>query len=87
MKYAVETGSSAMVCIPSFMKIGSGIQKLTGGFTDIEIAWRSHMLTFISQNKESRLKICCDKELQLEPVSVTDFHAIEAYSILNLTKV
>jgi hypothetical protein len=29
MKYAVETGSSAMMYIPSFIKIGSGIQKLT----------------------------------------------------------
>jgi hypothetical protein len=30
MKYAVETGSGAMVYIPSFIKIGSAIQKLTG---------------------------------------------------------
>jgi hypothetical protein len=28
MKYAVEMGSFAMIHIPSFMKIGSGIQKL-----------------------------------------------------------
>jgi hypothetical protein len=28
MKYAVETGSGAMIYIPSFVKIGSGIQKL-----------------------------------------------------------
>jgi hypothetical protein len=28
MKYAVEMGSGAMICIPSFIKIGSGIQKL-----------------------------------------------------------
>jgi hypothetical protein len=31
MKYAVETSSGAMIYIPSFMKIGSGIQKLIGG--------------------------------------------------------
>jgi hypothetical protein len=31
MKYAVEMGSGAMICIPSFIKIGSGIQKLKGG--------------------------------------------------------
>jgi hypothetical protein len=31
MKYAVEMGSGAMVYTPSFMKIGSGIQKLIGG--------------------------------------------------------
>jgi hypothetical protein len=30
-KYAVEMGSSAMMYIPSFIKIGSGIQKLFGG--------------------------------------------------------
>jgi hypothetical protein len=28
---AVEMGSGAMLYIPSFMKIGSGIQKLMGG--------------------------------------------------------
>jgi hypothetical protein len=28
MKYAVEMGSGAMIYIPSFIKIGSGIQKL-----------------------------------------------------------
>jgi hypothetical protein len=33
MKYAVETGSGAMIYIPSFLKIGSGIQKLMGGIT------------------------------------------------------
>jgi hypothetical protein len=31
MQYAVEVGSSAVICIPSFVKIGSGIQKLIGG--------------------------------------------------------
>jgi hypothetical protein len=28
MKYAVEMGSGTMIHIPSFIKIGSGIQKL-----------------------------------------------------------
>jgi hypothetical protein len=28
MKYAVEMGSGAMIYIPSFIKIGSGIRKL-----------------------------------------------------------
>jgi hypothetical protein len=28
MKYAVEMGSSVMIYIPSFIKTGSGIQKL-----------------------------------------------------------
>jgi hypothetical protein len=31
MKYAVEVGLGAMVYIPSFVKIGSGIQKLIRG--------------------------------------------------------
>jgi hypothetical protein len=31
MKYAVEMGSGAMMYIPSFIKIGSGIQKLIQG--------------------------------------------------------
>jgi hypothetical protein len=30
MKYAVETGSGAMIYIPSFIKIGSAIRKLMG---------------------------------------------------------
>jgi hypothetical protein len=30
-KYAVEMGSGAMICLPSFRKIGSGIQKLIKG--------------------------------------------------------
>jgi hypothetical protein len=28
MNYAVEMGLGAMICIPSFVQIGSGIQKL-----------------------------------------------------------
>jgi hypothetical protein len=31
MKYAVEMGSGAMIYIPSFIKIDSGIQRLVGG--------------------------------------------------------
>jgi hypothetical protein len=34
MKYAVEMGSGAMIYIPSCIKIGSGIQKLTGVETE-----------------------------------------------------
>jgi hypothetical protein len=30
MKYAVEMGSGAMIYVPSFIKIGSDIQKLMG---------------------------------------------------------
>jgi hypothetical protein len=34
MKYAVEMSSGVMIYIPSFIKFGSGIQKLIGGYTD-----------------------------------------------------
>jgi hypothetical protein len=30
MKYVVEMGSVATICVPNFMKIGSGIEKLIG---------------------------------------------------------
>jgi hypothetical protein len=36
MKYAVEMSSGVMIYIPSFIKIGSGIQKLIGGYTDTQ---------------------------------------------------
>jgi hypothetical protein len=31
--YALEVGSGAMIYIPSFIKIGSAIQNLIGGYT------------------------------------------------------
>jgi hypothetical protein len=43
MKYAVEMGSGAMIYIPSFIKFGSGVQKLIGGGGgDTQTGWRSH---------------------------------------------
>jgi hypothetical protein len=36
MKYANEMGSVAMIYIPSFIKSGSGIQKLIGGGGDTQ---------------------------------------------------
>jgi hypothetical protein len=42
MKYAVEMGSDAMIYILSFIKIGSGVQKLIRGIhrhTDTQTAW------------------------------------------------
>jgi hypothetical protein len=47
-------GSGAVIYVPSFIKIGSGVQKLTGGYTDIHTD--SNTNSFF-QNKESRLKI------------------------------
>jgi hypothetical protein len=55
MKYGVQMGSVAMIYIPTFIKIGSGIQKLIRGIH------RQHgdliTLILLFQNKESRLKI------------------------------
>jgi hypothetical protein len=36
MKYVTEMDSGAMIYIPSFIKIGSGIQKLIRGYTDTD---------------------------------------------------
>jgi hypothetical protein len=41
MKFAVEIGLNGMIHIPSFIKICSGIRKLTGGIHR-HTAWRSH---------------------------------------------
>jgi hypothetical protein len=49
MKYVVEMGSVAMIDIASFIKIGSGIQKLRGGGGDTQ--------TQRQQNKENTLKM------------------------------
>jgi hypothetical protein len=49
MKYVVEMGSGGMLYIPSFLEIGSGIQKLLWGdtHTDTQTTWWSHRFTFI----------------------------------------
>jgi hypothetical protein len=58
MKYAVEMGSGAMIYIPSFIKIGPGIQKLIQGEPQTH---RQHSdlisLLLIFQNNESRLEL------------------------------
>jgi hypothetical protein len=38
MEYVVEMGSAAIIYIPSFMKIDSGIQKLMEDITDTQSA-------------------------------------------------
>jgi hypothetical protein len=57
MKYAVEIGSGAMIYIPSFIKIGSAIQKLMGRDTQThrQNGDRIRLISFF-QNKECRLK-------------------------------
>jgi hypothetical protein len=40
MKYVIDMGSSAIIYIPSFIKIGSGIQKIDKrGYTDTYTEW------------------------------------------------
>jgi hypothetical protein len=57
IKYAVEVGSVAMIYIPSFRKIASGIRKLIRRclHTQREQGDLISLLLFF-QNKESRLK-------------------------------
>jgi hypothetical protein len=58
MKCAVEMGLGVMIYIPSFIKIVSGIQKLTGGsHTHREYGYLIRKATsiFILLDKESRL--------------------------------
>jgi hypothetical protein len=60
MKYAVEMGSGAMIYILSFIKIGSGIEKLIRrGYTHKQSARFSHKRTFVLQNKATRLNKGC----------------------------
>jgi hypothetical protein len=46
MKCAVEMGSVALIHTPSFIKTGSGIEKLIGGYIDTQKAWISHKPAF-----------------------------------------
>jgi hypothetical protein len=54
MKFTVEIGSNAMIYIPTFIKIGSAIQKLRGGIHRQHCDSISLILFF--QNRESGLK-------------------------------
>jgi hypothetical protein len=56
MRHAVEMGSGAMIYVLSFVKIGSAIHKLIGGYTETEHGDHISLLSFF-QNKGSRLKI------------------------------
>jgi hypothetical protein len=50
-------GSGAVIYVKNFIKIGSGIQKLIGGYTDTH-RQRSDLISLLNflLNKESRLK-------------------------------
>jgi hypothetical protein len=55
MKYSVEMGSGAMMHVPSFIKIGSGIQKLMEGIH----RQQGDLISLFSflKNEKSRLKM------------------------------
>jgi hypothetical protein len=64
MKHAVEMGSSVMIYITNFIKIGSGIQTLIWGggahrHTDSMVS--SYAYFYFFQNNESSLIICFDE--------------------------
>jgi hypothetical protein len=61
MKYADEMGSGTMIYIPSFIKIGSGIQKLIRGDSQTHRKNGNLKSLLFFQNKESRLKIIDDQ--------------------------
>jgi hypothetical protein len=57
--YTVQMGSDAVMYIPSFIKIGSGIQKLMGGGAIHRNRYHGDPISPLSfvQTKESRLQI------------------------------
>jgi hypothetical protein len=59
MKYAVEVGSVAMIYVPSFIKIGSGIQKLLGRGINTQRQWGSHVLKILVGKWEIILYTLC----------------------------
>jgi hypothetical protein len=60
MKYTIEIGSGAIICIPASTKIGSGIKKLSGSDTHAQTQTASDRISVILffQKKESRLNRC-----------------------------
>jgi hypothetical protein len=50
---AIKRGLGAMKYVPSFIRVGSGMQILKGGFKNTQCGDR--ICTFIFQNKEIRL--------------------------------
>jgi hypothetical protein len=57
MKYAVDMGSGARICITSFINIGSGIQKLIRGDSQTHSMVISQAYVLFFRNKKNKLKI------------------------------
>jgi hypothetical protein len=51
MSYVVEIGPGAMIYIPSFIKIGSGIRKLMGRYTNRQHGDGISLLSFLKIRK------------------------------------
>jgi hypothetical protein len=59
IKYAVEMGSGAVMYIPSFINIGSTIQKLMGDTqTHRQHGDHIRLLSFFFQNKYAKSRLC-----------------------------
>jgi hypothetical protein len=56
MNHVVEMGSGAMIHIPSFMKIGSDIQKLMEGYTDTQSDDLISIILFLKKRKKKKKK-------------------------------
>jgi hypothetical protein len=51
-------GSGAVIYVPSYIKIGSGVQKLMEGYADTYTHGQQRdLISLLFQNKESKLKI------------------------------
>jgi hypothetical protein len=90
MKYAVEMGSGAVIYIISFVKIGSGIQKLMGGGggtqTHRQLGDGISLLLFI-KNKESRLnplwiRLSCPSLFKFCRILIELLHGIKLLTTL-----
>jgi hypothetical protein len=53
MRYAVGMGSGAMIYVPSFIKTGSGIRKLTGGDSQAHRA-HGHLIAYFYFYKQGK---------------------------------
>jgi hypothetical protein len=76
MNYAIEMDSVAIIYIPHFIKIGSGIQKLMGGYTGTKTARNASLILFL-QNKESRLVTRTRRDIMLKAQFRTSFKAFK----------
>jgi hypothetical protein len=73
----VEVGSGAMTYIPSFIKTGSGIQKLIPGTLDTH-THRGHRINLLSLFYKIKVGLC-----DLHPICASVYHPIPNFEWLN----